>query len=154
MFTFVVKIHPRQPINHIYILRNESTKWIQWMLFKTPLTTITPLLPKGNEKGKVEFVLETLSERIPYIYISKQPSLSCVGFEGLWFLHDPQVNFLWGSLGVVLCLVLEAMLPSCLAVLGLYRPRPTWSIAVVVLIFSFQNIKCRRKQTHYPPWYK
>lgn len=35
------------------------------------------------KKGKVEFVSETLSERIPYIYISKQPSLSFVDLGSL-----------------------------------------------------------------------
>lgn len=70
-----------------------------------------------------------------------------------WSTGKPSVRILGGGGGYVL--FQGPCFPhSCLAVLGLYRPRPTWIIAVVVLIFSFQNIKCRRKQTHYPPWYK
>lgn len=66
---------------------------------------------KGDMKGRVEFVLETLSERIASSDISKQP-LSCfVDSETLYFLHYQSVTFCEGFLEFC---VFRDMLPSFL----------------------------------------
>lgn len=82
MFTFVVRSHLKQPIISTFSgmkVQNEYNG--QCSKLHNPHHSLCLL--EQECKGKVEYVSETLSERIPNIYISKQLSLCFVDFEFL-----------------------------------------------------------------------
>lgn len=127
------------------------------MLFKAPPLTPFPWLSGMGMEGEWNLGFETLSERIPYIYISKQPSLRFVAFE---LLHSCVIHwwlFCEVLLALIFCFVSQiGFPPSCVTTVGICKSTPNLKISttLAVLVFSFQHLKCQRKQTNDPRQYK
>lgn len=74
MFTFVVKSHPKQPIISTFSGMKVQSEY-NGQCSKLHNARHSACLPEQECKGRVEYVSEPLSERIPNMYISKQLSL-------------------------------------------------------------------------------